>query len=46
MEKLDYETILEILDYWFEEWPKNYNKLPPGLKDKFDEKEVLNLALA
>lgn len=37
--RVDYETILLILDYWFADWKKNNGKMPPELKKKMTEEE-------
>ncbi len=40
--KIDNETILEILDYWLEDF-SNYLKIPPSLKDKISKKDIVSI---
>lgn len=45
VEGLDYETILEILDYWFEDIQNNFQKIPPKLKGKVTKEDIISLTL-
>lgn len=42
--KLDDKTILQILDYWFEDIYENYLKIPPRLKHKVTEDDITRLS--